>query len=265
MPVIGNPVEFATVNEDDVRKFYQKFYVPNNAVLVLGGNFDTDQAKQLVEKYYGGYERRPLMRPPFENINKTALQIVEQDKQVQQDIIYLIYTADSFGQQVGKEFPAYADMYSFMLAGQALGGSNVSRLYKKLVREKELAVDVSASYSGFSRGPSLLFIAILPKPGVSQGEIIRIVQDEVEKMAAKGINDKELNLLKDTFLAEFIYDKENIFSVTNLLGTGAMMSYDVNEMEAGVRALNSSDIKKVLRSMLENASRVIAISRGGGK
>ncbi len=142
--VMGSHADIQAAKVEDVRNFFKLYYAPNNASLAIVGDFDPAKAKQLVEKYFG-----PLKRgAPVPKIAAVTPPITAERRAVIHDQVELPRVYEAWlTSPIFKPGDALAD-----LASDILGGGKSSRLYKKLVYEKQIALDVSVSQNSLILG-----------------------------------------------------------------------------------------------------------------
>jgi zinc protease len=194
--VIGSMADLSAASLDDVKNFFRKYYAPNNASLVIAGDFDPVQVKQWVEKYFGSiprgpsFERRTTVPPP--KIQRDTFLALED--RVQLPRVY--YTWES-----PKSFtPGDAELD---LLAVVLAGGKSSRLYKRLVYEMQIAQDVSA-FQANKKLDSTFQIIFTPKPGQKPADLARIVDEELQKIMREPVTSEELTAAKNRFLAGFL-------------------------------------------------------------
>jgi zinc protease len=181
--VIGSHEDIQSAKLEDVRNFFKLYYAPNNASLAIVGDFKPEQAKELVEKYFG-----PLKRgEPVPKIKVSTPPITAEKRVVIQDNVQLprVY----FGwltSPIYKPGDAEAD-----LSALVLGGGKSSRLYKKLVYEKQIALDVAAQQQSLLLG-SVFEVQATARPGVKPEDLEKALNEEVEKFRAEGPTAEEL-------------------------------------------------------------------------
>jgi zinc protease len=181
--VMGSHADIQAAKLEDVRNFFKLYYAPNNASLAIVGDFDSAQAKQFVEKYFG-----PLKRgAPVPKIAAVTPPITAQRRavihdQVELPRVYLAWLTSS----IFKSGDADAD-----LASEILGGGKSSRLYKKLVYEKQIALDVSASQQSLILG-SVFEIVVTARPGHTADEMEKAVDEELAAFRKNGPTAVEL-------------------------------------------------------------------------
>jgi zinc protease len=181
--VMGSHADIQAAKLEDVRNFFKLYYAPNNASLAIVGDFDPAQAKQLVEKYFG-----PLKRgAPVPKISVVTPPIPAERRAVIHDQVELprVYMA-WLTSPVFKPGDADAD-----LASDILGGGKSSRLYKKLVYEKQIALDVSATQQSLSLG-SVFEVVVTARPGHTAAEMEKAVDEELASFRKSGPTPVEL-------------------------------------------------------------------------
>jgi zinc protease len=182
--VMGSHADIQSAKLEDVRNFFKLYYAPNNASLAIVGDFDPVQTKQWVEKYFG-----PLRRgAPVPKIAAVTPPITAERRAVIHDQVELprVYMA-WLTTPIFKPGDADAD-----LASSILGGGKSSRLYKKLVYEKQIALDVSASQESLILG-SVFEIVVTARPGHTAAEMEKAVDDELAGFRKSGPTAVELD------------------------------------------------------------------------
>lgn len=182
--VIGSHEDIEAARIDDIRAFFRQYYTPNNASLTITGDIDPTQAKALVEKYFGSIPSGPpvpkitVVTPPI-----TAERRAKVTDQVEFPRIYMGWIMPSIYQP--------GDAESDLLA-QILGGGKSSRLYKKLVYEKQIAQDVQVQNANLLLG-SVFVLQATAKPGVKPEDLEKAINEELDKLRAEGPSQAELD------------------------------------------------------------------------
>ena len=181
--VMGSHADIQAAKLADVRNFFKLYYAPNNASLAIVGDFDPAQAKQLVEKYFG-----PLKRgAPVPKIAVMTPPITSEKRAVVHDQVELPRVYEAWlTSPIFKPGDASAD-----LSSDILGGGKSSRLYKKLVYEKQIALDVSASQNSLTLG-SVFEIVVTARPGHTAEEIEKAINQELDAFRKDGPTPAEL-------------------------------------------------------------------------
>jgi zinc protease len=207
-PTIGYLDDIKSYSLEDVSSFFKNYYSPPNACLVVAGDFESTNCKELIEKYFGvipsnGFAASKNVQIP--SLEKT-LQIQYEDN-VQLDRIYLAWHSDK----------AYSDDDAVLdTIADILSGSKNSRLYKKLVYEKEIAQDISAmQISGELSG--IFMIVATVKPGKDVNTIKNEILDEIYSLQTEGVTDRELAKSKNGIKSSFIFSLQQIDNLADHL------------------------------------------------
>ena len=229
---IGFLKDIESYNLDDVKNFFKKYYSPNNACIVVAGDFELENAIRLIETYFGSIEQFKSDNQP--KVIKTNLKeniLVEHKDNVQLDRIYLAWHSDLI---FGK------DDSSLEVAADILTGSKNSRLYKKLVFDLQIAQDVSAfQYSGKFGGQFMVISTA--RPGVKLDDIKKIILEEIHKISDGEVSDKELEKSKNGIKAQFIYAMQNLDTVADYLNNYNYHLNEPNSFEFDLNRYNSVD------------------------
>jgi len=209
-PTIGWMKDIEAFQLADIQNFFKTYYAPNNASLVIAGDFEFDEATQLVKNYFE--EIKPF--PEIPKINKPDFilnsnkKIVHKDN-VQLSRIYLAWKSDTF---FGKD-DAALDVLSDILSG-----SKNSRLYKLLVFDKQIAQDVSAFQYSAKLDGTFIIIATA-KPNVELGILKNEIINEINNLILTGLTEKELQRSKTSIRSSFIYSLQNIEKMANTINS----------------------------------------------
>src|SRR5713101_2730128 len=181
--VMGSHADIQAAKIEDVRNFFKLYYAPNNASLAIVGDFEPAKAKQWVEKYFG-----PLKRgAPVPKIAAVTPPIAAERRAVIHDQVELPRVYEAWlTSPIFKPGDALAD-----LSSDILGGGKSSRLYKKLVYEKQIALDVTASQNSLILG-SVFEVAVTARPGHTPEEIEKAIDEELAAFRMDGPTPAEL-------------------------------------------------------------------------
>jgi zinc protease len=203
---IGKHEDLTSASVDDVKNFFKTWYVPANATLAIVGDFDTAAAKQLVEKWFGGFpkSKKPkTVTVPAPATKATTVSVDDNFAKLRQ--VTYAWHSPAF----------YADGDAELdIASNALGADGRGRLYKSLVFEKQLAQSVRAGQdsSGFS---SLFTITVTLRSGADLEQVNKIVMDEVARLAKENLTDKEIQRFVAQTEANVIYGLEDVNNRAN--------------------------------------------------
>jgi zinc protease len=207
-PTIGWMDDIAKFELDDVRNFFKTYYSPNNASLVLGGNFEIENAKSLVEKYFGGIQKAeiiPIVSVPLQSLSENK-KVIHEDN-VQLPRIYLAWHSDKAFDRYDAALDILADI---------LTGSKNSRLQKNLLFDNQIAQDVS-SFQYSARLSGSFIIISTAKPGINTEQLKNEIISEIEKLIQYGVTDDELVRAKNGFKSSYIYSLQKLDTIVDHL------------------------------------------------
>ena len=208
--VIGSHADIQAAKLEDVRNFFKLYYAPNNASLAIVGDFDPATVRQLVEKYFG-----PLKRgPEVPRVKVTTPRIASERRIVVHDNVQLprVYLA-WLTSPIFKPGDAEAD-----IAANILGGGKSSRLYKKLVYEKQLALDVEAEQQSLMLN-SVFQIKATARPGVKPEDLEKAINEELAAFRTSGPTPQELKRAVNGIETRTISGLEIFDGVADLLNS----------------------------------------------
>jgi predicted Zn-dependent peptidase len=238
---IGSMEDLDAATIEDVREFFRIYYAPNNAVLTVCGDFDPEEARALVEKYFGTIPSQPRPAPP---------DVSEPDEVAAAYELYRDPFAQLNALMLGWKAPARrADgYYALSLAADLLLDGDSSRLYQRLVKEEESVVGIQGGVAE-RRGPSSLYIFAIPKPGHTTDEIRATIREEVERLAADGPTPEEMEKLRNTLLNDSVRSRQSSLYRAQRLAEYAL--YD------GDPALLNTELERYLAVTPEEISEAV--------
>ncbi len=213
-PVIGWPADIENYKVEDLQAWYQRWYAPNNATLVVVGDVQPKAVFALAEKFFG-----PLKAGELETVKPQAdveqLGVRKMTVKIPAKLPYLVmgYKVPVL-KTVQNEWEAYA---LEVLAGVLDGGSS-ARLESGLVRGKQIAVSVGASYGLTSRLPELFTLEATPAEGKTVWNLESALKDEILKLQLSLVDNEELQRIKAQVLAKAVYERDSNFYQAMQLG-----------------------------------------------
>ena len=215
---IGSMQDLDDATIEDIQQFFRIYYAPNNAVLVIVGDFDPAEARALVEKYFATIPGQPA--PP-------GVDVSEPEEVASPFESY----PDPFAQlpalMLGWKAPQRRtpDAYALTLASELLLEGESSRLYQKLVKGDESVVAVQGGI-GERRGPSSLYLFAIPKPGRTTDEIRRTVNEEIARLAAEGPSAEEMEKLRNNLLNDSVRGRQTTMYRAQRLAEYTLYDHD---------------------------------------
>jgi predicted Zn-dependent peptidase len=273
---IGSMEDLNAATVQEVAEFFKIYYAPNNAALALVGDFDTETALTKVRRYF---EEIPAQKPaPAPEVAESD-QTAERRKTIEDpfamtpriDVAYKVppaHTPDWYALSV----------LSRILGGGATSGSGrrgsrtsaaggSSRLYQRLVRDKEAAVMVSCSATE-RRGPSQEVFLVMARPGWDTGEIEKLLYGEIERVKNEPVTDDELARARIQLRRQHVQSLESTLSRATALGQLAVCYNDpglINTELDKLQSVTKDDIQRVARTYLKPANRTVIITVPKGK
>lgn len=252
-PVIGTMKDISQYEVSTLRKFYETYYVPNNAILVLAGDFKVEEARALIDKYYGPLPARPL---PERNYKKEPAQTVQYNANLRQDVQG--YSFMVAFQSVPVSDP---EMYALDLAAQILGSGNSSRLYKRLVYSKQIAASAYSWHSNMA-DHGVFSIGVNLKPGNEMQEALDIAYNEIYKMRTTPVTAKELKKAKTQTIKSIVDSLITIDGKARMLASSEILTGTYETLFTDIEKYNkvtAEDILSVCRKYLNQTQRSIVV------
>ncbi len=253
-PVIGWTEDIERITLDDVAKHYQQYYCPNNAFIIVAGDVNSDEIiKSIREKFepipscQKNPERRLLYEPKQYGERRVILK-----RQTHLPMLVMAY-----------KVPAYPDKDSISLEilSTILGEGKSSRLYRKLVREKSLAVDISTSNSPLSRDGFLFFIVAYIKEQDKIEEAEKIIKEEIEKLKNEKPEKKEIEKAKNQVEASFLFSQDSAFGHALFVGRFEILGNwrMINQYREDSLKVTEDDVQRVVQKYFKNDNLTVGI------
>ncbi len=213
-PVIGYMEDLDRVTLDDVREFFRTYYAPNNASLVVAGDFDPAETRELIEKYFADIPAGavpPAVERKFRSYNQGEKRTVLKDR-VQLPRLYMAYHFPEFGTP---------DAYVTDVISDILSSGRSSRLYQSLVYRQQIAQDAQAVFLPLKL-TSLLIIMVTPRPEVPIEKIEQALQRELGDLRNQFVDPDELQRVKNQIEARKIREFQSVASRADQLNMHAV-------------------------------------------
>lgn len=248
---IGSLEHLASASLEDFKEFNQKYYVPNNAVLVVAGDIAIDETKKMIQDYFGPIPKgNPIERKTFveDPINQTV-KTKYHDSNIQIPAILMGYRTPAQTER---------DAYVLDMVSTYLSDGKSSKLYKKLVDEQKQALQVFA-FNGSQEDYGAYILGALPVGETSLQDIIVEIDEEIVKMQTELISEKDHQKLLNKFENQFVNSNSSIAGITNSLARYYMLYDDtslINNQIDIYRTITREEIKEVASKYLQTSQRV---------
>jgi len=217
---IGSMEHLDDASVEDVQEFFRIYYAPNNAVLSISGSFQTEEAKKLVETYFGDISSQPL--PPELDVNE-PIEIANIYREWEDKLAP--FPAFLIGWKIPKRrSPEFNALY---LAGKMLYDGDSSRLYQKLVKGDESVIQLFG-FTDERRGPSSIFIGAIPKPDKDLSKIRDVIMHEIRDIAANGPDPKEMQKVSNQLVNDAVRTRQSSMSRAQHIAEFALYDGDPN-------------------------------------
>lgn len=250
---IGTPEDLDAATFEDVKQFFRTNYVPNNATLVISGDFDRAKVLPLVEKWFGPIPRGkdvPRKKPVKTTLSGETR--IDVEAGVELPRAYITWPTPEFFA------PGDAELD---LVSHVLTGGKTSRLYKRLVYDLQIAQSVGASQQSSELG-SVFEITATAKPGHTGEELLKVIDEELAKLRSGGVTEPELSRARTSIAADTLFDLERSSSRANRLNTYAHYVGDPNYLAKDMaRTTNATttSVAEAARTWLKEKDRVVTI------
>ncbi|HEU5460295.1 MAG TPA: pitrilysin family protein [Pyrinomonadaceae bacterium] len=254
----GELAEINAATIEDVRSFFKTYYAPNNAVLTVVGDVDVNEVKKMVEKHFAGVPSQPLpARADLSEPAQTKEKRVSQTDKLAK--LPALATGYHLPPQNSPDFPAMA------LLVQILQGDESSRWYQRLVKEKELTLDLSGGLNYFGNefdytGPMIMTTRTTYKSGHTADEVLREMDAVIAELTAKGVTEKELADAKVRYRSNFYSQLESGFGKAHLLSALALFRdnpQQINSLLTPFESVTAAQVKSAAAKYLVATNRTV--------
>lgn len=245
-PVVGWMSDLESMTAADVRDWYERWYTPSNAILVVAGDVSADEVWTLAQQTYGAIagralpDRKPQHEPPQRGIRRAWVKAPAENP-------YLM---------MAFQVPRLADVdkdtepYALEMLAAVLDADENGRLTRDLVRGSRVANRAGAGYSLTGRGPSLFVLDGTPADGQEAAGLERALRAEVARIAAEGVREDELQRIRTQYLASRIYKRDSVMAQAMEIGGLEMVGLshrDADRILDRMRAVSAAEVQAVAR------------------
>ena len=245
-PVIGWMSDLQSMTVEDARDFYQRWYTPNNAVLVVVGDVAAREVMTLAEKYFGGIPARPLpARKPQDEPPQLGVKRVTVKAPAELPYVLMVFRAPPL-----RDPEKDTEPYALDMLAAALSGNAAARLPRNLVRAERLVSSASASYDGLARGPGFFYLNATPTQGRTAAEAEQGLRREMEKIIADGVTQEELERVKAQAIAAQVFQRDSMMAQAREIGSleATGISHKTIDLQLEkLRAVTPEQVREVAR------------------
>ncbi|MBI4193599.1 MAG: insulinase family protein [Betaproteobacteria bacterium] len=256
-PIIGWMNDLENMRVDDARAFYERWYAPNNAMLVVVGDVAPDEVFGLAERYFGGIgpkalpPRKPQEEPPQFGIKRLTVKAPAE----------LPYVLMAYRVPVLRDPETDWEPYALEMLANVLDGNAAARFPRTLVRTERLANSAGASYDGIGRGPGMFYLDGVPSPGRNAAELEEGLRRELARIAAEGVTEQELRRIKAQAVASHVYQRDSMFYQARQIGSLEMAGLShrtLDLMLEKLRQVTPEQVQEVARKYFVDEGLTVA-------
>ena len=243
VPIIGWGHEIEGLKREDALAYYQRFYTPENAIVVVAGDAEPDEALALAEETYGKVKPRGAKLErirPVEPLTVADRLVTVKDEKVEQPNWQRHYLAPSCRTAKPGEWEALE------VLGHLLGGGQTSFLYRRLVMEEKLAVSVWAFYHGTALDQSRFIVMITPAPGVTLETLDKAFDRALADFLREGVDEAALERSKTRLVADATYARDSQSDLARWYGSSLAVGQSLSEVEGWPTKIDAVDAEAVM-------------------
>jgi zinc protease len=251
-PTIGSMADLEAASINDVREFHETFYVPENATLTVVGDFDSDQAVQMVTRYFGRVPKAPRRVP--RDLPKEPPQTKEK-----RSVVYESWPLPAVIVAYHVTYDGHPDAYPLHITSKILSDGQSARIPRELVYNKRLALTAFGS-GNITEDPNLFYAVAIVQPGHTPAEAERALIDEFEKLKREPVAATELQRAKNQFARDYILGRESNREKALHLAHAAVIHNDITTADGEFdifTGISVADVQRVARTYFNDTNRVV--------
>ena len=260
-PTIGSMKDLEAASITDVREFFRTYYVPENATLVMVGDFDSKEALGLATQYFGRIPKaeKPVPRDiPMEPPSKKERRVTLEDEWPLPAVVVAHHIT----------FDGNPDSYPLHIASKVLSDGQSGRIYRKLVYEKQIALAASGG-GNIIEHPNLFFAVAIVQPGKTTEQATNALIEELDRLRKEPITPAELQRAKNQFARDYIFGRESNRDKAQTLGHAAVLHNDIKTADGEFDIfmnMTAADVQRVAQKYFTPENRLVLtiVPKGAG-
>lgn len=257
-PIIGWMNDLEHMTADDVRDWYKRWYVPNNAYVVVVGDVDKAEVFRLAEKYYGRVASRALpVRKPQSEPDQVGIRRVSVKAPAKLPYIAMAYKVPEL-RDVDKD----RDVFALEVLSGVLDGHDAARFSKNLVRGSKIAVSAGAGYDATARGEGTFLLDGTPAEGKTVADLEQALRAEIERIKKEGISAEELARVKTQVIAAQVYKRDSMMALTMEIGGIEAVGLnwrDIDRVQEKIRSVTAEEVQGVANKYFKDDTLTVAV------
>ncbi|MDR1163932.1 MAG: insulinase family protein [Candidatus Accumulibacter sp.] len=256
-PIIGWMNDLENMSVGDARAWYDRWYLPNNAFVVVVGDVDHREVFALAERHYGVLkpralpERKPQTEPPQRGLRRLVVKAP-----AKLPVVLMAYKVP-----VIRDVEGDGDPYALEMLSAILDGHSAARFSRSLVREQRIAASASAGYDAIARGPGLFYFHGSPSEGKTRADLEAGFRAEIAKIVEDGVSEEELTRARNQLVAAQVYKLDSMFGQAMEIGELEASGFsfrDEARLVEKLKAVTSDDVKAVARKYFNDDALTVA-------
>jgi zinc protease len=248
-PVIGWMSDLENLSVADTRAFYDHWYAPNNATVVVVGDVVPAEVFALAEKYFGVLPRKTLPpRKPQDEPPQLGLKRLTVKAPAEQPYVLMAYRVPGLKKPADDWEPYALDMLESILSG-----NDAARLPRTLVKTDLLATSAGASYDGLGRGPAFFYLSGSPVAGRSAEQLEQGLRREIKRVVDQGVTEEELTRVKAQVIAAQVFQRDSMFFQARQIGSMEVIGLSYRDLDLYIEKLKlvtAEQVREVTRKYL---------------
>ncbi|RYG14876.1 MAG: insulinase family protein [Burkholderiales bacterium] len=260
-PIVGWMSDLDAMTPADARAFFQRWYVPANAAVVVAGDVDPQEVRRLAEKYYGAIPARPVpVRKPREEPGQAGIRRIDFKAPAEQSYVTLAFKVPKM-----KAFEPTDEALQLTVLSAVLDGYSGARLDRALTQGEGRVADSAGSSNGlWARGPVLFYLDGVPAPGKTPEQVEAALREQVARVAREGVSEAELSRVKTQWVAGEVYKLDSVMNQARELGGYWIQGLPLDSGEkliAALRGVTAEQVKAVAGKYFGDDQLTVAILR----
>lgn len=244
-PIVGWMSDLDAMTPQDVRAFYQRWYVPANAAVVIAGDVDVAQVRRLAERTYGAIAARPVpVRKPRTEPAQAGIRRMDFKAPAEQSYLAMAFKVPKLEQLDNSD-----DALALTVLSAVLDGYPGARLERALTQGVDRVADSAGASNGLmGRGPQLFMLDGVPAPGKTTDQLEAALREQVAKVAREGVSEAELNRVKTQWVASEVYKLDSVFNQARELGSQWVDGFPLDlsdQLIARLRNVSAAQVQAV--------------------
>jgi zinc protease len=257
-PIIGWMNDLETMTAADAKAWYDTWYVPNNAFVVIVGDVDHKEVFALAEKYFGALDNRalPVRKPQVEPVQEGTRR-VNVKAPAELPVLIMGYKAP-----VLRDIDKDVDPYALQMLAAILDGHDAARFNKKLVREDKVALSVNIDYDATARGPGMIYLSGTPSEGKTVADLETALRAEIARIQKEGVSESELKRARAQLVAAEVYKLDSMFGQAMEIGqieTAGLPYQKLDRMLEKLQKVSAAEVQAVAKKYFTDDTLTIGV------